>query len=59
RSCAACTKSKTRCDSRLPKCSNCISKKIDCLYAEGALRNIGRKSLGSPKASTTSSGNAD
>jgi hypothetical protein len=39
RSCNACSKAKVRCDSKLPHCSNCISKHVSCQYDESVLRS--------------------
>ncbi|KAI0203658.1 hypothetical protein F4808DRAFT_26611 [Astrocystis sublimbata] len=33
KSCAACIKTKRRCDARQPSCSRCSQRKIECLYA--------------------------
>ncbi|OKL62738.1 hypothetical protein UA08_01130 [Talaromyces atroroseus] len=33
RSCAACAKSKHSCDLRTPRCSRCIKRKVQCVYA--------------------------
>lgn len=32
RSCQACARSKRRCDQRLPRCTRCLSKEVDCRY---------------------------
>lgn len=33
RSCAACAKSKHSCDLRIPRCSRCIKRQVQCVYA--------------------------
>ncbi|KAE8352456.1 hypothetical protein BDV28DRAFT_125480 [Aspergillus coremiiformis] len=37
RSCAACAKSKHSCDLRIPRCSRCIKRRVQCLYANEPL----------------------
>jgi hypothetical protein len=37
RSCAACAKSKSKCDLRMPRCSRCIKRNIQCTYANEPL----------------------
>jgi hypothetical protein len=37
RSCAACAKSKHSCDLRTPRCSRCIKRKAQCVYANEPL----------------------
>ncbi|POR33131.1 Uncharacterized protein TPAR_06667 [Tolypocladium paradoxum] len=37
RSCAACAKSKHSCDLRTPRCSRCIKRKVQCVYANEPL----------------------
>jgi hypothetical protein len=40
RSCTSCSQAKIRCDWKLPRCTNCNVKDIECRYTEGALQNI-------------------
>ena len=37
RSCAACAKSKYRCDLSIPRCSRCVQRKVECAYANEPL----------------------
>lgn len=37
RSCAACAKSKHSCDLRTPRCSRCVKRQVQCLYANEPL----------------------
>jgi hypothetical protein len=37
RSCAACAKAKHSCDLRTPKCSRCVKRNCDCVYANEPL----------------------
>ncbi|SPO00304.1 uncharacterized protein DNG_03149 [Cephalotrichum gorgonifer] len=37
RSCSACARSKHSCDLRTPRCSRCIKRKVECLYANEPL----------------------
>ena len=37
RSCAACAKSKHSCDLRTPRCSRCMKRKVQCVYANEPL----------------------
>lgn len=40
RSCNACARAKIRCDSKLPNCSGCASRKCECMYDDAALLNM-------------------
>lgn len=40
RSCASCSRAKVRCDWKLPRCTNCKAKGIECQYTDGALQNL-------------------
>ena len=37
RSCAACAKSKSKCDLRTPQCSRCVKRSTQCIYANEPL----------------------
>jgi hypothetical protein len=39
RSCVFCARGKAKCDSKRPQCSRCISKAIECQYAENSRSN--------------------
>ena len=41
RSCISCAKRKARCDNRLPGCSRCIAKTIECHYPANTSRGAG------------------
>ncbi|GAD98605.1 hypothetical protein PVAR5_7303 [Paecilomyces variotii No. 5] len=40
RSCAACAKSKSSCDLRIPRCSRCVKRKVHCTYTNEPLTTV-------------------
>ncbi|KAH8812171.1 hypothetical protein F5884DRAFT_304382 [Xylogone sp. PMI_703] len=48
KSCAVCIKTKRRCDQRLPACSRCVARHIQCTYPSLSLGRDGASSTASP-----------
>ncbi|PYH94401.1 hypothetical protein BO71DRAFT_419379 [Aspergillus ellipticus CBS 707.79] len=51
RSCQACARGKRRCDQRLPRCSRCLSRRIDCEYVNVPLTVVSNLDTASSKTS--------
>ncbi|PWY86762.1 hypothetical protein BO70DRAFT_422416 [Aspergillus heteromorphus CBS 117.55] len=53
RSCQACARGKRRCDQRLPRCSRCLTRRIDCEYVNMPLMVTSSSDSGVSKAGQT------
>ncbi|KAK0114048.1 hypothetical protein ONS95_014288 [Cadophora gregata] len=54
RSCAACAKAKHKCDLHNPRCSRCISRKLQCVYANEPISSPGSSTLAVPSINQSS-----